>query len=159
MNKYLHDPSPKKSSNKELRHWGVTNPPSPPNKIIQRVGVNLDMDAVDNKYSLLLRPRWQTVCRMSISVCPLGMWSADRHSTAAPTEGTAVFIGGQRWVGGARRGRDDEKAPNLHTSISCIGERQWTPNWTEEWTCAWPNLQNILHQIQANVYANAGDHF
>lgn len=51
-----------------------------PNKIIRSVGVNLVMDAVENKYSLLSGPRCQTVCRMSISVCPLGMLSTDKHS-------------------------------------------------------------------------------
>lgn len=124
MNNYPHESRPpKKVQTKSPGTKASLIPPT--NKIIQRVSVNLVMDAVDNEYSLLLRPRWQTVCRMSISVCPLGMWITDKRSTATLSEGTAIFIGGQQWAGGAAcRNGEDEKAPNLHTSNSCVGERQ-----------------------------------
>lgn len=91
MNNNPHDSCQKKVQTKSL---GSEESLIPPNKIIQHVGVNLIMGAVDNKYSLLLRPRWQTVCRMTISVCPLGMWMKDKHSTVTLSEATAVFIGG-----------------------------------------------------------------
>lgn len=63
------------------------------------------------------------MCRMLISVCPPGMWSTGKHSAVTLSEGTAVFIGGQQWAGGAERpGEDGGKAANLHTSYSCVSE-------------------------------------
>lgn len=122
MNNYSHDSPPKKVQTKSSGTEESLTPP--PNEIIQHVGVNLVVDAVDNNYSLLLRPRWQTVCRMSISVCPLAMWSTDKHSTVTLSEGTAVFIGGQQWAAGAAcRHEDGEEAANLHTSFSPASER------------------------------------
>lgn len=89
------------------------------------------------------------MCRMSISVCPPGMLSTDKHSTATLSVGTAVFIGGQRWT--ACRNGDDAKAPNLHTSISCVGERQLKAKLNSRVYIYMADLQNLLQAKQIFV--------
>lgn len=121
MNNYSHDSPPKKVQTKSSGTEESLIPP--PNEIIQHVGVNLVVDAVDNNYSLLLRPRWQTVCRMSISVCPLAMWSTDKHSTVTLSEGTAVFIGGQQWAAGVTK---MVKRQQIFTHLFLLRRRETT---------------------------------
>lgn len=116
------------SSNKELRHWGITNPP---NEIIQHVGVNLIIGAVDNKYSLLLELRWQTAQNVYQRV------SAGYVEHGQTLHHHSIWGHGRiyRWAtvaGEACRNEDDEKAKIFsHCFLGrCVGGRQLSPKET-----------------------------